>query len=217
MTIDHTGSIFLNSFELFKILGRIAFPVFGFLLVEGFNHTRNDKRRHYKYLFRILILALISEAFYDKLFFNKYLFFGNQNILFTLFVALICMRIYDSNKENIFHKIESLFIVIYIGIIAHVLSFDYGLPGILLIFGYYLISKYNKNKSLLYITNTLLYMIVFSFLYEFSFVLLGTLLSLIPICLYNGQRGYNSKIIQYAFYLYYPLHIIVMLIIKTLT
>ena len=109
------------------------------------------------------------------------------------------------------------FIIIYIGIIAHVLSFDYGLPGILLIFGYYLISKYNKNKSLLYITNTLLYMIVFSFLYEFSFVLLGTLLSLIPICLYNGQRGYNSKIIQYAFYLYYPLHIIIILLIKTLT
>ena len=217
MTIDHTGNVFLNDFELFRFLGRIAFPVFGFLLVEGFNHTKDDKKRYYNYLFRILILALITETFYDKLFFDKYIYLGSQNILFTLFTALICMKIYDTNKENIFHKIESVFIVIYIGIIIQILSFDYGLPGIFLIFNYYLISQYNKNKFLLYIINTILYMMLFSFFYKYSIVLLGVLLSLIPICFYNSQKGYNSKFIQYAFYLYYPLHIIVMLIIKTLT
>lgn len=217
MSVDHIGNVFLNNNEIFRFFGRIAFPVFGFLLVEGFNHTKNDKKRYYKYLCRILIIALITEIFYDKLFFDKYLYFGNQNIMFSLFVALICMRIYDSNKENIFHKIESFFIVIYIGIIASVLLLDYGLAGILLIFNYYLISQLNKHKKLLYVLNTIIYMIIFGLLYSYNYILIGTLLSLIPICLYNGQKGFNSPFIKYAFYLYYPLHIIVMLLIKTLT
>lgn len=220
MSIDHIGNVFLNNNEIFRFLGRIAFPVFGFLLVEGFIHTKDDKTRFRNYYLRILFLAILTEVFYDKLFFDKYLFINSQNILFTLFTALICMRIYDSNKDNIMHKIESIAIVIYIALIATLLAFDYGIAGILLIFGYYLISQVdvsNLRKKVLYILNTIIYLFIFSFLFEFDYIVLGTFLSLIPICLYNGKRGYDSKIIKYLFYLFYPLHIIIMLLIKTLT
>ena len=93
MSIDHIGSVFLDNNELLHFFGRIAFPVFGFLLVEGFNHTKDDKKRFHKYLFRILFIALITEPLYDKLFYGTFIYVDNQNILFTLFTALLCMKI----------------------------------------------------------------------------------------------------------------------------
>ena len=209
MTIDHAGVVLFDNNDILIFFGRIAFPLYGFLLVEGYTHTKNKL----KYFILILSLAFISEVIYDKVFYDYFIYLGNQNILFTLSIALICMYIYESNSRSLIGKIISILIVIYISILSEFLFVDYGFLGISLIFSYYLIRNL-KNKKIFYVLVTVIYLLLRILIYGFNIVSLGVLLSIIPILLYNGNKGYNLKIIKYIFYIYYPLHLIILLILK---
>ena len=83
MIIDHYGAIFQNDIITFRIIGRLAFPIYCFLLVEGYLHTSDVKQ----YAKRLLLFALISEMPFDLAFYNK-LGFTHQNIFFTLFLFI---------------------------------------------------------------------------------------------------------------------------------
>lgn len=213
MTIDHSGSILFNNNQILRLIGRLSFPFYGFMLVEGFNHTKNDTKRFLRYLLSIFILGCISEIIYDYYFFDTTLFIYNQNILFTLSIALICMYIYEKESNTFFKKIFSLIIVFYISLLSSALFLDYGFLGIMLIFGYFLANKSKYNKVLIIII-TLLYFCLNVLLYGFKLYFFGILISIVPLVLYNGKKGYNSKIIKYIFYIYYPFHIFILLIIK---
>mgnify|MGYP002581591684 FL=1 len=75
MTIDHIGAIIYPNIDAFRIIGRISFPIFCFLLVEGFKHTHN----RFRYFIRLLLFAIITQPIYDYAFNNHEL-----NILFNL-------------------------------------------------------------------------------------------------------------------------------------
>lgn len=207
MLIDHIGAVLVPSnttlYLVLRCIGRLAFPIFVFLLVEGFYHTKDVK----KYLLRLGAFALLSELPFDLAFYGKILEFTHQNIFFTLFLGLACMylmsRVEVAFRENmvLMNLFRALLLLLFC-LFAYYLKTDYDYRGVLLIIGFYLL---RGNKVLL--TAILLFV---------SGYLLGYInglatFAMVPIAFYNGKKG---KSIKYAFYIFYPAHLLVLAFIK---
>ena len=213
MTIDHIGVVFGTPFyNLLRAVGRLSFPIFAFLLTEGYVHTKSFS----KYFLRLLVLALISEVIYDYVFFGSFIYRGANNIFFTLALGLLTLFLLDKSKGLIkrYFKdkvdlfiilpITYLLIIVIMGLMGEFLNFSYGMLGILVISFFYL---FKDNFPLVVISVTLSTLILGEGIQYFS------LFSLILICFYNKKLGKKCKLF---FYLYYPLHILVLGFIKML-
>ncbi|MGM0217625.1 TraX family protein [Enterococcus sp. AZ126] len=180
-------------FPVFIMIGRLAFPIFCFLLVEGFIHTSNTK----KYLLRLSLFAFISEIPYDLAFSHRIVDLKSQNVFFTLLIGLLAIiglqRLKNHSVKNIFFSI----IIVGLGIFAaQGLHTDYGgWIGVLLIVVLYLFRDFHLFKcvlgALILLQNSWFGLIAF-----------------IPIYFYNGQRGKQWK---YFFYWFYPAHLLVLI------
>ena len=213
MTIDHIGVVFGTPFyNLLRAVGRLSFPIFAFLLTEGYVHTKSFS----KYFLRLLVLALVSEVIYDYVFFGSFIYRGANNIFFTLALGLLTLFLLDKSKSLIkrYFKdkvdlfiilpITYLLIIVIMGLMGEFLNFSYGMLGILVISFFYL---FKTNFPLVVISVTLSTLILGEGMQYFS------LFSLILIYFYNQKLGKKSKLF---FYLYYPLHILVLGFIKML-
>lgn len=213
MTIDHIGVVFGTPFyNLLRAVGRLSFPIFAFLLTEGYVHTKSFG----KYFFRLLVLALISEVIYDYVFYGSFIYLEANNIFFTLALGLLTLWLLDKSRTlvkkyfkekidlTIILPITYLLILVIIGLIAEFLNFSYGMLGILVISFFYL---FKKNFLLFVLSVSLSTLILGDTMQYFS------LLSLILIYFYNKKLGKKCKMF---FYLYYPLHILVLGVIKML-
>lgn len=205
MLIDHATAIFVRDWPIYLIgrgIGRIAFPIFCFLIVEGYFHTSNVK----KYLLRLGIFALISEipfdyALWDAAFMKT--FYSYQNVFFTLFLGLLTITIYDyiSKKYKGQFWILNFFAVITIvigGALSVLIKSDYDVRGILMILVFYI---FHWNKKAMAIA----YILLIGFLFGGLSIL--TIFALPFIWFYNGERGPKVK---YAFYAFYPVHLLVL-------
>ena len=213
MTIDHIGVVFGTPFyNLLRAVGRLSFPIFAFLLTEGYVYTKSFT----KYFLRLLVLALISEVIYDYVFFGSFVYRGANNIFFTLALGLLTLWLLDKSKcliKRYFKDKIDLFIILPItyllilvimGLMGEFLNFSYGMLGILVISFFYL---FKDNFALVVISVSLSTLILGEGMQYFS------LFSLILIYFYNQKLGKKSKLF---FYLYYPLHILVLGVIKML-
>ena len=213
MTIDHIGVVFGTPFyNLLRAVGRLSFPIFAFLLTEGYVHTNSFS----KYFFRLLVLALISEVIYDYVFFGSFIYIGANNIFFTLALGLLTLFLLDKSKGLIkrYFKdkvdlfiilpITYLLIIVIMGLMGEFLNFSYGMLGILVISFFYL---FKDNFPLVVISVSLSTLIFGEGIQYFS------LFSLILIYFYNKKLGKKCKVF---FYLYYPLHILVLGVIRML-
>lgn len=211
MTIDHIGVVFGTVFSNFlRAVGRLSFPIFAFLLIEGYVHTKSFG----KYFLRLLILAIISEVIYDYVFFDSFIYMGANNIFFTLALGLLTLFLLDKSKGMIkrYFKdsidlviilpITYLLIIVIMGLIGEFLNFSYGMLGILIISFFYL---FKENFPLTILSVGLSTLILGETMQYFS------LFSLILIYFYNKKLGKKCKMF---FYLYYPLHILVLELIK---
>ena len=210
MVYDHAIKIIPRDFSIpfeFWIPGRIAFPIFAFLLVEGIEHTKSIS----KYVLRIGLLAIVSEFIYDLTFHNTVLEFSGQNVLFELFLGLCVLWLYKFLKEK--QKEEFIvFPLLFAIIISIVLRFDYGMGGVLCIFLFYLgRDKKGIKKYILYFFAILMTTLNITNA-TVALLQIYSLFSLIPISLYNGKRGYKFN--KYVFYAFYPAHLIVLYVIK---
>lgn len=206
MLIDHVnkaliypyldGGVLLKLSNLFDILGRIAFPIFIFLLVEGFFRTSNRK----KYLLTLLIFGVISEVPFD-MFSTRTFYEPNwNNIMFTLAMVLVMIWIIDSLKgkmKRVLWYILSVLIVAATCLAAMNLGVDYEHHAILIGYFFYIF----HDRQLLAIP--------FSFLsmYKEPWALLGFALNLT----YNGERGKQNKLFNYCFY---PGHLLILGILR---
>lgn len=136
MIIDHVGAIFFPQFIWLRYIGRLSMPIYAFLLVQGYMHTRNFNR----YALRMGIFALLSEVPYDLLFQGTWLEFQRQNILFTFLTALFVMKLLDTSAKsrNIFMFIGAVILTI----LPYFLHFSYGVYGVLTVLCFYLFQKY---------------------------------------------------------------------------
>ena len=182
--------VFISS--LFDIIGRIAFPIFAFMIVEGFYKT-NSK---WKYLRNLLIFAVISEIPYDM--FQSKVFINNrsQNIMWALALGLFTLIIVDKLKEKIKNKYIWIFISVIIvainAILATLLSFDYDYYSIIIIFILYIF--YDKR----FVGSLLSYLVIIKEVYA--------ILGFAIINLYNGEKGRQNKLFNYLFY---PVHLFI--------
>lgn len=196
MLIDHIGAIFFPQYMWLRMIGRIAFPIYCFLLVEGYFHTKNVK----KYLCRLCAFALLSEIPFRLAFYND-VTHHSSNVFFTLFLGLLAMYICDSVKLQ-YPKLQAAgygaFVIV--SAIAVWMNTDYDYRGIILIFIFYM---FGNSK----VTQLGLSALLFGMM---SSVQLYGVLAFIPIFVYNGRRGPNHKALSMAFYLFYPVHLLVL-------
>ncbi|MCR5507429.1 MAG: conjugal transfer protein TraX [Lachnospiraceae bacterium] len=191
-TLDYRTIRRFNFFyKLGRGVGRLAFPIFCFLLVEGFRHTRNPKR----YLTLLIIGALISEHAFNLLHSGQNFDGDAQNVMFTLAISLVVIAAIKLLKETpgLSNALLSVGIMAAIGagaITAWLLKTDYSYKGVFSIALIYLLS-YDRLLSCLGGA--------ISFAWEN-----WAPAAFIPLLLYNGKRGLKIK---YFFYLFYPLHI----------
>lgn len=198
MVIDHIGAVLFPEQFVFRLIGRLAFPIFGYLIVEGYIHTHNLKH----YGLRLLAFGLLSEVPFDLAFSGQVLEFGHQNIFFTLATGLVGIWIYDKLK----HKADllSAILVFILALLAQRLGFDYGLFGVVMIVGIYTIQS--RLYQALWIV---LMMAMMTVLYAYP-IQLGAGISAILIYYYDRTKGRYLPQWKYLFYIIYPLHLLIL-------
>lgn len=199
MVIDHIGFLFFPESIVFRLIGRISFPLFAFLVAVGFTHTKNV----HLYLRRLTFFAVISQipfVYFETLAGNIN---PGLNILFTLTVGVLTLLCITKIK-NIYAQIG---IVLASLALAYFLPFSYGVYGVLCVLGSYLFLQSKKQG---FITLTLLPFLETArlFILNIFFLQFFAALSIIPIYYYNGKQGY--KISKWIFYWFYPLHLVIL-------
>jgi hypothetical protein len=215
MLLDHIGAAFEHSlpgavYIVFRTAGRIAMPLFCFLIAEGLFHTRNAR----KYLLRLLMLALVSEVPFDRLFLGEWLEFGHQNVGFTLLLGLLGILLFDTFAAR-GQKAAALTAILAAGCAAWLLRSDYTVYGVYYIFIFY-IFRGNKLARAVALTGGVL-LLSFSHLdvsTKFSLVSLAAVLAVVPITLYNGERGLGGRAAQGVFYAFYPVHLLILYAVR---
>ena len=211
MFIDHIGAVILERmlsdngmllyrmYLLTRFIGRIAFPIFCFLLVEGFIYTSSRR----KYALRLFAFAIISEIPFDLATRGTLTNFNSQNVYFTLFIGLLVMCGLEAAKNRFEHAGQRTLYGAYVALavagcaLAYVLKTDYSWCGVLaIVIMYYY--KEEKQKSMFYGT---IILIIQSVMEAFA------LINIIFIRKYNGERGLSLK---YVFYLFYPMHLLIL-------
>ena len=242
MLADHIG-YFEPGMPVLRIVGRLAMPIYVYLLVEGFQHTSNRRR----YALRLLVFAVLSQIPFGLLF-NRDPLYPVGSVMVTLLLGYLCIWILEALKEKPILRLFALAAIIGLCVVLDLglVKTDYGAKGILLIlvFRFFAPPVLDREKSLLrrilfalllcLLTAAALYhvpLLKFA-LYEGS-VVIGTEAALpvlsawekkqvfalcaIPLILfYNGKRGLatrsraSRKVIQYAFYAFYPVHMVIL-------
>ena len=213
MTVDHVAAA-MNTAGMngewywpMRYIGRVAFPVYCFLLVEGFFRTRN----RWRYLALLLAFFALSEPIYDLILNGQLLDWSNQNVLLTLSLGLGTIWLMErtgqwlGRRDNWLSHLAAFTCLPGLAL-AELLNADYGYGGVLLIAAFYLF----RNLPLCMCVGAFLVLY-----YAIGPVERYALFALIPILLYSGRRGrgLNGPVMKYAFYLYYPLHLAVILLL----
>lgn len=209
MLIDHTNKaliypilnegILQHISNLFDIIGRIAFPLFAFFVVEGFFKTRNRK----KYLTNLFVFAVISEVPFDMFLTSTFFNMRANNVLFTLALSLITIWIIDilkdklENKPPILWYLVSVVVIIISCFISMQFGLDYEHHSIIIVYLFYIF--YNKPV----VGCALAYLSIITEVW--SILGFGLVLT------YNGERGKQNKIINYWFY---PVHLLILGILR---
>jgi hypothetical protein len=217
MVIDHVGLYFFPEFWIFRILGRLSFILFAWLIANGANHTKDLK----KYMIRLFLLGVVSQYPYHLLSKMNEVYDFGLNIGFTLGLGLLAIMIYQSERKV---YIKAIF-VFCILILATLLKVDYGPAGILTILLFYV---FYKRFYLAALTQTLLYLFYYfipvlikimshpnniSASDFMMFIQPVALFSLLFIYFHNKNPGIKDR---YLFYIFYPVHFVIMIITEYL-
>lgn len=193
MLIDHVGHVFFPEVTLLRIIGRLSFPIFAYVLAEGFVYTKDVK----KYLLRLGIFALLSEIPYDLAIMGSVLEFTHQNVFFTLFFGVLMLWIITKTK-NMFLQYG---IVVVMLLLCQFLNTDYSNIGILMIFIFYIFRERKIEKLLI---------VGLIFIALTGGIQLYAILALPLIALHNREQGPKMKAF---FYLFYPAHLLILYLV----
>lgn len=212
MLIDHMGYTLFPGVMWLRCVGRVAFPIFCFLIAEGCVYTHDRK----KYALRLLVFALLSEIPFNLM--NSGMIWDpyDQNVLWTLLLgALVCWLMDWALK-----KCTPLSFVLTgaVMLAAYWLlengNTDYGGWGMLLVAAFYGVHRAPSGAVVKMIAQAFgLAFFSIGVMGGYLSIELWSLAALVPIWLYNGQRGFSNKAVQYGFYAFYPVHILALSLI----
>lgn len=224
MLCDHLWGTIVWGNDWLTCIGRLTFPIYAFMIVEGYFHTKNIK----KYVCRLLLFAVLSEIPFNLAMGSSMFYPIHQNVLWSFLIAIGLIHWNEKGKEKQIWKrilvgIASVCVGYLVGIITFV---DYYHAGILMVLVFYF---FKSKKWWCYLGQLVcLWYINVEMLGGFSYEvnILGqthfiarqgfALLALIPIWLYRGKQGYHNKVLQYSYYAFYPLHLLILGILKFL-
>lgn len=208
MLIDHIGAScieagvgtaancpvgLLKMDPVLRLIGRLAFPIFCFLLVEGFLHTHDVKQ----YLRRLLLFGAVSEIPFDMAFFREPFYGGHQNVYWTLALGVIAVAAMQRSQDAVGRLTwQGGAAAVVCALAAELAATDYGAIGVALIAALYLTRNSRTQQSILGAG-----MMLFERTAPLAFVLTW---------FYNGQRGRCPQWAKWAFYLFYPVHLVVL-------
>jgi len=241
MTIDHTATVVgqlplmeagMSAIASGRLLtamntfGRMAFPLFAFMIAEGCRKTRSMPR----YLGRLALFAVLSEPIFyftlnlypDKTwgtFFDNLLRKNFTNVFFTLFLgaaAIYGVQLLEkaAAERNLAPKFRllALPVVLLFVLMGGYFSTDYGMAGVLLIAALYFLPTKPLSALTVVLWSMGLYVVGYGRITGTSiFYFLGASLAILPILLYNGRRGPRLK---WIFYIYYPAHLLILLLLN---
>lgn len=222
MLMDHLWATLLPAQDWLTCAGRVAFPIFAFMSVEGYFHTHNFK----KYAQRMLLFAVLSEIPFDLMYGGTWFYPVHQNVIWTLLMGLLGIHLMETVRKKQkpwVYVLVSAGVVAAGGILGTLCMVDYYGVGVLTVFIFYffrgrkwwcllgqLLALYWVNVQML---GGLMYPIQL-FGMEFELCQQGlALLALLPIWLYRGRQGYHSKPFQYACYAFYPVHMLILVLV----
>lgn len=216
MILDHIGYFFPDTSTIYlRFIGRLSMPIFVFLLVQGYLHTKDIK----KYISRISIFAMLM--FFMNIIIsiigiragvNTKLSPLLPNIFITMSLCLLFLFIYNKfknemNSDNEFKLMIYISILILIIILSLFVEYSLIALGLTLIF--YIFKNDKKKLIVAYILGSIILSLLFS-----NWIQCFMIFSIIPILLYNNEKGYSSLFWKYFFYLFYPIHIYILYLLS---
>ena len=222
MLCDHLWGTSIVNHEFFTWIGRLTFPLYAFMIVEGYFHTSDLK----KYVKRLFIFAVISEIPFNLMMGSSLFYPIHQNVLWSFLISIGLIYWNENIKtkqlwKTIFAGIATICIAYLGGILTFV---DYNNAGIFMVLIFYF---FRGNRWWDYLGQLLgMWYVNCEMLggYGYEINLFGdihfiprqsiALLALIPIWMYKGKQGYHSKKLQYLYYIFYPLHLLILGFIK---
>lgn len=202
MLTDHVGAVLFPEYQILRGIGRISFPIFCFLLVEGFHYTHDWK----KYFLRLFAFAWISEIPFDLAFFGTWYAPQHQNVFFTLALGILMMYVLKRHETLLLLNRPGMmltpWLIAAIMTVSVLMKTDYSIKGLYIILIFYLLR--NNRMAAVWLVGG--FELLLGYIYPNSNQWFA-ILAMIPVLCYNEKQGKKMK---YFFYLFYPIHLLIL-------
>ncbi len=203
MTIDHIGWLIVGPYgahyQLYRIIGRMSFVLFAFLVSEGIMRTKNKS----KYVTTMLGFALGMQIIWNLFKIEPHFI----NVFFTLGLGALAIYLYDSVGNYLLR----ITVVAMACSLAYVIDADYGAYGVLLICLIEASKRITKNTPIAREIAMAVCFYIITIIFKMPELQMYGLLAFIPIALHNRTQGYYHPKIKYLIYIYYPLHLLIII------
>jgi len=208
MVIDHLAFLFIPSttllYKICRIIGKLTAPIMCYFLAEGYNYTSSKT----KYGIRLLTFAIISQFAFSLTFFNKWFVF-NFNMIFTLFLCFVVLLSYEKIKNKLIRWI-SILCLIFLSYFC-----DWGIFAPLWVLSFYIFNGRRSFQIVSYYIVTICSIVIKNIIisnYNWTNILiqLGLFLFIPMLFIYNGKKGKISQFNKWFFYIFYPLHLLIL-------
>lgn len=204
MLIDHIGAVIVENSTsqtlwdvdgVLRGIGRLAFPLFCFFIVEGFHYTHDWK----KYAVRLAAFAVISEIPFNLAFNGTLLYPDYNNVMWTLLLGLLAIRGVRERQKPLYNIVAIAVVILAVVVLEqYVVKSDYGAAGVIAILIMYLAGRYRLVGFAL---------AVFWLGFTCGHTEWLAFIDLLPLYFYHGRQGHRMK---YFFYIFYPAHLLIL-------
>lgn len=217
MLLDHSWATIISGNLWMTCVGRLAFPIFAFLITEGYAHTRDWKI----YAKRLFWFGVISEIPFNLMIFSSPIFPFHQNVMFTLFLGLLAIHYWETalTESTGMGQGKRLLQCLLCILLGGVLALDYGIMGVTTVLMFWVSRNLPYRWVFQLVGMVMLNVFAMGGLeipitlgsWQWGFPVQGfAVLALGLIWLYNGEKGHTTKGLRYAAYAFYPVHMLVL-------